>query len=146
MIPRSLCHCSVCCSVGKEGIILGVRGATSEEGRHNHSSQFQLWHMMAPKYVKLLPWKSSRDFTLLLSTSYRTEPKTSHSISTLLNAGELHSILPLSIIYANSVPVKLSIIYLSSSMGYISPVNVKGKYPQNVHCFALSRVLHLCWP
>lgn len=146
MTPRSLCHCSVCCSVGKEGIILGVRGATSGEGKHNHSSQFQLWHTVAPKYVKLLPLRSSGDFTLLLSTFYRTEPKTSHSISTLLNSSELHSTLPLSIIYANSVSVKLSIIYLSSSMGYISPVNMKGKFPKNVHCFALSRVLYLCWP
>lgn len=85
----------------------------SGEGRHNHSSQVQLWHMVAPKYIKLLPGRSSGDFTMLLSTFCRTEAKISLSISTLLNSSELRSTLPLSIIYANSIPVKLSIVYLS---------------------------------
>lgn len=123
-----------------------VRGVMSGKGRHNHSSQFQLWHTVALKYVKLLSGKSSGGFTLLLLTFYRTKSKVSHLIFILLNSTELHSTLPLSIIYAKSVPVKLSIIYLSSCTGHILSVNVKGKYPKNVPCFALGRVLYLCWP
>lgn len=94
----------------------------------------------------MLPGKSSGDFTLLLSSFFKTEPKISHLINTLLNSSELHRTLPLSIIFANFVPVKLSITYLSSSTGCILSVNMKGKYPKNVYCFALSRVLYLCLP
>lgn len=125
-------------SLGSEGPRVGKGGTTTPL-----SFSYGIW--WPQKYIKQLPGKSGV-FTFLLSTFYRTEPKISHLISTLLNSSELHSTLPLSIIYANSVPLKLSIIYLSSSTGCILSVNVKGRYPKNVPCFALRRILYLCWP
>lgn len=125
--------------MGSEGPRVGKGGTTTP-------LSFSYGIQWPQNIFNLLPGKSSGDFTLLLSAFCRTEPKISHLINTLLNSSELHSTLPLSIISANFVPVKLSITYLSSSTGYILSVEVKGKYPKIVHCFALSRILYLCLP
>lgn len=69
--PVPCATASMCCSVWKEGIILGVRGTMSKGGRDNHFSQLQLWHTVAPNTYQTAAWKICvwRIHALLLSTS-----------------------------------------------------------------------------
>lgn len=58
--PVPCATAGVCCLVGKEGITLGVGGATSREGRHNHCSQLQLQHTVAPNTCQTAVWEIFR--------------------------------------------------------------------------------------